>query len=310
MRKMTKRFTVLYKSWKRRYNKAVFCPEPKMVLRRFQRERVTRMPYTWIALGVVVLLVGGFIYCYNRMQRLQIRVEEASSGIDVALEKRYDLLSEQLEVVKKYLAHEYEVLTGVTALRTGAAGEERRLGMQQELSREAVSSIDAEISRQSRNMEQIRHQLDRGRFDRRAGRRASRRAGARGNSQQDAARREAAQKELTQVSGQRQNTLNQKIGALAQAQSNLAGVQAGIDALCEQYPMLNSWISVDQFQRSISNTEEHLQAARRLYNSNVSLYNQTVRTIPWSIVAAMFHMQEAGFYEIEEHKQSFQVKFD
>ena len=264
------------------------------------------MPYALIAPGIVVLLVAGFIYCYNRLQRLQVRVEEASSGIDVALEKRYDLLSEQLEVVKKYLAHEYEVLTGVTALRTGAAGEERRLGMQQELSREAVSSIDAEISRQSRNMEQIRHQLDRGRFDRRAGRRA----GARGNSQQDAARRESAQKELTRLAGQRQNTLNQKIGALAQAQSNLAGVQAGIDALCEQYPMLNSWISVDQFQRSISNTEEHLQAARRLYNSNVSLYNQTVRTIPWSIVAAMFHMQEAGFYEIEEHKQSFQVKFD
>ncbi len=263
------------------------------------------MQYMLIAIGIVLLLAGAFVYCYNRLQQLRVRVEEASSGIDVALEKRYDLLSEQLEVVKKYLSHEYEVLTGVTALRTGAAGEERRLGLQQDLSQEAVRSIDAEISRQTRNMEAIRHQLDRGRFSR-----SSRRAGRRNPPQQSAQHQAKAKSRLSKATGLRQDALNQKIGVLADAQRNLSGVAAGIDALCEQYPMLNSWISVDQFQRSISNTEEHLQAARRLYNSNVSLYNQMVRTIPWSLVAALCNMQEAGFYEIEDHKQSFQVKFD
>ena len=257
------------------------------------------MPYVLIGIAILILLGIIFIAIYNRLQQLQIKVEEAGSGIDIALEKRYDLLSEQLAVVKKYLAHEYDTLTDVTALRSGTAGEERRLDLQQELSTEAVRSIDAEISRQSHSMEEIRHQLDRSRFSR---------PNASKHGAQNHARQ--AQNNLSQATGFRQNAFNQKIGTLADAHRSLSGVAAGIDALCEQYPLLNSWISIDQFQRSISNTEEYLQAARRLYNSNVSLYNQTVRTIPWSIIASLFHMEEASFYEAEEHKRSFQVSFD
>ena len=85
---------------------------------------------------------------------------------------------------------------------------------------------------------------------------------------------------------------------------------AGIDALYEQYPLLNSWISLDQYQRAAFQAEEHLQAARRLYNANVSLYNQAVRTIPWAIVAAMFHMKPADFYEADEKKRNFEANFD
>ena len=257
------------------------------------------MPYVLIGIAILILLGIIFIAIYNRLQQLQIKIEEAGSGIDIALEKRYDLLSEQLAVVKKYLSHEYDTLTDVTALRSGTAGEERRLDLQQELSTEAVRSIDAEISRQSRSMEEIRHQLDRSRFSR---------PNAGKHGAQNRARQE--QNNLSQVTGFRQNAFNQKIRTLADAHRSLSGIAAGIDALCEQYPLLNSWISIDQFQRSISNTEEYLQAARRLYNSNVSLYNQTVRTIPWSIVASLFHMEEASFYEAEEHKRSFQVSFD
>ncbi|WP_122790105.1 LemA family protein [Intestinibacillus sp. Marseille-P6563] len=257
------------------------------------------MPYVLIGIAILILLGIIFIAIYNRLQQLQIKIEEAGSGIDIALEKRYDLLSEQLAVVKKYLSHEYDTLTDVTALRSGTAGEERRLDLQQELSTEAVRSIDAEISRQSRSMEEIRHQLDRSRFSR---------PNAGKHGAQNHARQE--QNNLSQVTGFRQNAFNQKIRTLADAHRSLSGIAAGIDALCEQYPLLNSWISIDQFQRSISNTEEYLQAARRLYNSNVSLYNQTVRTIPWSIVASLFHMEEASFYEAEEHKRSFQVSFD
>ena len=48
---------------------------------------------------------------YNRLQRLSVKVQEGSAGIDVALEKRYDMLSEEIEAVKKYLAHEYQIYT-------------------------------------------------------------------------------------------------------------------------------------------------------------------------------------------------------
>lgn len=262
------------------------------------------MELTLVGIGIVVLLVlliVGFILMYNRLQRLRVKVEEAGSGIDVALEKRYDMLSELLESVKKYLSHEYQTLTGVTALRSGAQGEERRLDQQQGLSEEVIRSIDEEISRQTHSMDEIRKQMDRGRIGR---------MGSRRNRERDAQRREAAEKGLHEATELRGGAVNQKINVLASAHRDLTGVTAGIDALYEQYPVLNSWISMDQFQRAVYNTEEHLQAARRLYNSNVSIYNQTVRMIPWSIVAAMFHMEPACFYEAEEQKRSFQANFD
>ena len=84
------------------------------------------------AAGVCLILIGiiGFVLMYNRLQRLSVKVDEAASGIDVALEKRWDLLNELLAAVKKYLTHEYETLTGVTALRSGAEAEKRRLDQQ------------------------------------------------------------------------------------------------------------------------------------------------------------------------------------
>ena len=255
-----------------------------------------------VLLGTAALLVLIYVILYNRLQRLRVKVEEAGSDIDVALEKRYDMLSEQLEAVKKYLAHEYQTLTEVTALRSGAVGEERRLDQQQALSDEVIRSIDAELSRQTRSMDQIRHRLDQNRFHRSKNRQHA--------GERDAQRRAEGQQPLSRGGAQREATLNQKIGALASAHRDLSGVTAGIDALCEQYPTLNSWLSMDYFQRAVYNTEEHLQAARRLYNSNVSLYNQTLVTIPWVVVAAVCHMEPAAFYEVEEHKRAFLVNFD
>ena len=90
-------------------------------------------------------VIIGFVLAYNRLQRLSVKVDEAASGIDVALEKRWDLLNELLAAVKKYLTHEYETLTGVTALRSGTEAETQRLKQQAEVSAETVRSIDQEI---------------------------------------------------------------------------------------------------------------------------------------------------------------------
>lgn len=251
--------------------------------------------------GAVILLAAGFILAYNRLQRLAVKVEEAGSGIDVALEKRCDLLSELLAAVKKYLAHEYETLTGVAALRSGTAGEQRRLDQQEAASAEAVHSIDQEIDRQSRSVEEIRRRLERGRFRQGRGPRGRERA----REFQD-----RADAKMEQARQERSSAVNRKIDALASAHRDLNGVASGIDALYEQYPLLNSWISLDQFQRAAVNVEEHLQAARRLYNANVSLYNQTVHTFPWMIVASLCHMEPADFYEADESKRAFRADFD
>ena len=40
------------------------------------------------------------------------------------------------------------------------------------------------------------------------------------------------------------------------------------------------------------------------------MYNQTLTSIPWSIVASICRMEKAAFYEVEERKRDFQVNFD
>ena len=124
------------------------------------------------------------------------------------------------------------------------------------------------------------------------------------------ARSQMAQSGLRRADRSRTAAVSQKIEALASLHRDLNSVTAGIDALYEQYPLLNSWISLDQYQRGAFQAEEHLQAARRLYNANVSLYNQTIRTIPWAIVASLCHMEAAGFYEADENKRNFEANFD
>ena len=246
---------------------------------------------------LIILLIIAYIVLYNRLNRLRIKVEEAGADIDVALEKRFDLLSEEIEAVKKYLSHEYRIMTDLTAARVGADLEEKRMAQQQEISEEVLKSIDQEIARQTRAMEQIRGKL--GSIQRRIRRRN-------GMREEDPTRQET----LAQAEERRGAALSQKVGALAGVHRDLSSVGAGINGLAEQYPILNSWVSMDHFQRSIYDSEEHLQAARRLYNANVSIYNQTLASIPWSIVASICRMEKAAFYEVEERKRDFQVNFD
>lgn len=72
----------------------------------------------------VVLLVAIF-YCiavYNKLIKLRNLVEEAWSGIDVFLKKRYDLIPNLVETVKGYATHEKETLENITQARSRAMG--------------------------------------------------------------------------------------------------------------------------------------------------------------------------------------------
>lgn len=65
---------------------------------------------------VLVLLVWG-IWAYNRFVRLRNQVNEAWAGIDVQLQRRWDLVPNLLSTVKGYMQHESSVLERVTRLR-------------------------------------------------------------------------------------------------------------------------------------------------------------------------------------------------
>jgi LemA protein len=76
----------------------------------------------WIALGVVVLLLLWGIWIFNTLVRHRQRVENAWSGIDVQLRRRYDLIPNLVETVKGYAEHERELFAHVAEARSRAIG--------------------------------------------------------------------------------------------------------------------------------------------------------------------------------------------
>mgnify|MGYP001220274912 CR=1 FL=1 len=71
-------------------------------------------------LAVIIVLVLSLVMMYNGLIKKKNYVNEAFSGMDVALKKRHDLLPNLIETVKAYMKHEKDLLTEITALRSRA----------------------------------------------------------------------------------------------------------------------------------------------------------------------------------------------
>ncbi len=172
-----------------------------------------------IIVGVlVVLIVLWYIGTMNKLRQLELKVHEAESGIDVALTKRFDMLTKMLETTKGYAKHEAETLEKVVKWRSGIP--------------------------------------------------------------QNA-------------------TVKDKEEFLSQMNQ----VASGINVVVEQYPDLKANTVFLGLQSAVANTEEHLQAARRLYNANVTRINTVIVTFPQSIVANAIHMEKKAYFEAEEKKR-------
>src|SRR5215216_2767888 len=70
----------------------------------------------------VILLVGIYLWAtYNSLVQLNVRVDEAWSGITVQLKRRADLIPNLIETVRGYASHEKAVFENVTRARAAAA---------------------------------------------------------------------------------------------------------------------------------------------------------------------------------------------
>ncbi len=74
------------------------------------------MVMTIIIIVVPVAIIAVIIF--NRLIRLRNLMQEAWSGIDVQLKRRYNLIPNIVETVKGYMQHERKVLEEVTSLRS------------------------------------------------------------------------------------------------------------------------------------------------------------------------------------------------
>ena len=167
-----------------------------------------------VVVGIVFFIFIWYFSTFNGIRTSELKVTEALSGIDVALTKRYDVLTKMLDTVKGYMNYESQTLINIVNLRAGMTMGER-----------------------------------------------------------------------------------------VEANKNMDNIRRDINVLCEQYPQLASSNNFVELQRSIIDVEEHLQAARRLYNSNVTDFNRRIITFPSNIVAGMMGAQRKAYFEADEAKR-------
>ena len=69
------------------------------------------------------------------------------------------------------------------------------------------------------------------------------------------------------------------------AEAQLTGALDGIRVVAEEYPELRASESFRALQAELSELEDQIQAARRIYNANVNAYNTRIQLFPNSLVA-------------------------
>ena len=74
-------------------------------------------------------------------------------------------------------------------------------------------------------------------------------------------------------------------------------------AVGESNPDLKASEQFLNLQRSLEKMESQLQAARRIYNGDVTLYNTTISTFPNNFFAGIFGFKEEDLFQIEEYKK-------
>ncbi|MBQ7263399.1 MAG: LemA family protein, partial [Synergistaceae bacterium] len=87
------------------------------------------------------------------------------------------------------------------------------------------------------------------------------------------------------------------------AAAKMDEVAGRLNILAESYPELRSSETFQQLQRSVMEAEGELQAARRIYNMNVSQFDQLLASWPAGIVGRKHGHVPAEFFEAEPTKR-------
>ena len=79
--------------------------------------------------------------------------------------------------------------------------------------------------------------------------------------------------------------------------------------LVEQYPEIKAGEQFMHLQKSLSKIESQLQAARRIYNGDVTKYNTKLNVVPSNIVGSIFGFKPKALFEIDE-EEAENIKLD
>ena len=103
----------------------------------------------------------------------------------------------------------------------------------------------------------------------------------------------------------------QTVKEKGEAENFLSQTLKSLFAVAENYPDLKASVNFLELQRELTDTENKIQAARRFYNGNVRDLNIKIESFPSNIIAKIFNLQKAEFFEIEEAaaKEPVKVQF-
>ncbi len=84
---------------------------------------------------------------------------------------------------------------------------------------------------------------------------------------------------------------------------NLNNKMNQLIAIAENYPELKANEQYLNLQNNLTKLESQLQAARRIYNNEVTNYNTKIEVVPSNLIAKLFGFKHADLFEIEEYKK-------
>lgn len=81
-------------------------------------------------------------------------------------------------------------------------------------------------------------------------------------------------------------------------------------AIAENYPDLKTSEQFLNLQKNLEKIESQLQAARRIYNNDVTNYNTKISIVPYNLVASIFNFESESLFELEDEnaKKNIEVK--
>ncbi len=87
--------------------------------------------------------------------------------------------------------------------------------------------------------------------------------------------------------------------AAAQSEGMLTQALGRLFAVAEAYPDLKANVNFLALQQELTSTEDRIAAGRRYYNANVRELNTKVETVPSNMVAGVFKIGRAEYFEVE-----------
>ena len=96
----------------------------------------------------------------------------------------------------------------------------------------------------------------------------------------------------------------------AQSEGLLSAALGRLIAVAEAYPDLKANQNFLALQQELTATEDRIAASRRYYNANVRELNTRVETVPSNMVAGIFNIERAEYFEVEgEEREPVRVDF-